>query len=46
MGKLAASIAHEVNNPMSYLVSNMERAADYVVDMAVSPAGPAGGTSP
>lgn len=29
MGKLAASIAHEVNNPMSFLVSNLERAAEY-----------------
>ena len=29
MGKLAASIAHEVNNPMSYLVSNLSRASEY-----------------
>jgi signal transduction histidine kinase len=29
MGKLAASIAHEVNNPMGYVASNIERAVDY-----------------
>ncbi len=29
MGKLAAGIAHEVNNPMSFLISNLERAAEY-----------------
>ncbi len=29
MGKLAASIAHEVTNPLSFLLSNLERAAEY-----------------
>ncbi len=28
-GRLAASIAHEINNPMSFLVSNLERAREY-----------------
>jgi len=28
MGKLAASIAHEVNNPMSFMISNLARAAE------------------
>ncbi|MFQ5416080.1 MAG: sensor histidine kinase [Myxococcota bacterium] len=36
MGKLAASIAHEVNNPMSFLVSNIERAVDYAHDIESS----------
>lgn len=36
IGKLAASIAHEVNNPMSFLVSNMERAVDYTRDIESS----------
>lgn len=29
LGKLAASISHEVNNPLSFLLSNLERAAEY-----------------
>lgn len=28
MGKLAASIAHEVNNPMSFMISNLARASE------------------
>jgi signal transduction histidine kinase len=34
MGKLAASIAHEVNNPMSFLVSNLSRADEYAREIA------------
>lgn len=33
MGRLAASIAHEVNNPMSYLVANLRQAIRYSRDV-------------
>ena len=36
LGRLAASIAHEVNNPMSYLVSNLRQAIQYSRDVEAS----------
>ncbi|MDJ0787319.1 MAG: ATP-binding protein [Myxococcota bacterium] len=34
MGKLAASIAHEVNNPLSFLLSNLVRAQEYTRELS------------
>lgn len=36
IGVLAAGIAHEINNPLSFLISNLETLKDYTKDIAQS----------
>jgi PAS domain S-box-containing protein len=37
LGTLAAGIAHEINNPLSYVTGNLEVAAEAMADPAVAP---------
>jgi len=34
LGRLTAGIAHEINNPISYVLSNLERLREYSADLA------------
>ncbi len=37
IGTLAAGIAHEINNPLSFLISNLEALAEYVQSLSKEP---------
>ena len=39
VGMLAAGVAHEINNPLSYVLSNLEQASDLLRDEGASPSG-------